>query len=167
MASLLRTSPGFRRFWLARTVSYMGDMLARTALLISVFDLHGGSALAMFLLASIGPRLLGPLLGTLADRFDQRRVLICCDVCQVAIYLVIVVLMPPLPVLLGLVALAATATTIFSPAGRSLVPGLVGRERLPAANAVLAVGVNVGVAVGPAVGGVLLGLTDLRTALLV
>jgi MFS family permease len=165
--TLLSANPAFRRFWLARTVSYMGDMLARTALLISVFDRHGGSALAFYLLASIGPRLLGPLLGTLADRFDQRRLAVCCDLSQAVIYLSIVVLRPSLPVLLSLVTLAATAATIFTPAGRTLVPALVGRERLSGANAVLAVGVNVGVATGPAVGGLLLGLADLRTALAV
>ncbi len=154
--SLLRTHPDFARFWVARLVSYAGDQIARTALLIAVYDRFGAAAVALLLIAGTAPRLFGPALGALADRYDQRRVIVVCDVAQAAAYLAIAALAPSLPVLLGLVAAAATAATAFTPAGRSLLPRLVAKDRLGAANAQLAVGVNAGFAAGPALGGLLL-----------
>jgi MFS family permease len=164
---LLRDNPAFRRFWFARVVSFTGDQLARTALLIAVFDRYGGSALGLLLLASTLPRLFGPLLGALADRFDQRRLIVLCDLAQAVLYLAIAVLVPSLPVLLVLVTVATTFATLFTPAGRSLLPGLVGMAQVPAANAQLAVGINVGVAAGPALGGLLLAGAGLTATLVV
>ncbi|MFI6265182.1 MFS transporter [Micromonospora sp. NPDC051006] len=132
-----------------------------------MFDRYGGAAVALLLLAWTVPRLLGPLLGALADRFDQRRLMVGCDTAQALIYLAVALLAPPLPVLLALVTAATTAATAFTPAGRSLLPRLVGPERLPAANAHLATGVNIGFAAGPAVGGVLLATLGLTTTMLV
>src|SRR5690348_18353260 len=87
--SLLAANPTFRRYWLGRLGSYAGDQIARTALLIAVFDTHGARALGWLLLAGTAPRLLGPVLGTLADRFDQRRLMVGCDTAQAAIYVLL------------------------------------------------------------------------------
>jgi len=165
--SPLRTHPDFGRYWAARLVSYAGDQIARTALLIAVFDRHGAAAVGLLLIAGTAPRLLGPVLGTLADRFDQRRIIVVCDIGQALLYVAIAAFAPPLPVLLALVTAAATAATTFTPAGRSLLPRLVGRDRLGAANAQLAVGVNIGFAAGPALGGLLLAAAGLPVTLLV
>lgn len=156
----------FHRYWTARLVSYAGDQIARTALLVAVFDRHGGAAVGLLLLAATVPRLFGPLLGALADRFDQRRVIVVCDLAQAVLYTAIALLSPSLPVLLGLVAAASVAATTFTPAGRSLLPELVVPERLGTANARLAVGVNIGFAAGPALGGVLLATVGLTPTLL-
>jgi MFS family permease len=164
--SLLRAHPDFGRYWLARLVSYAGDQIARTALLIAVFDRHGGAALGLLLIAATAPRLLGPALGALADRFDQRRIIVVCDVAQALIYVAVALLAPPLPVLLALIAAAATAATAFTPAGRSLLPRLVAPDRLGTANSQLAIGVNLGFAAGPALGGLLLAGFGLTTTLL-
>lgn len=165
--SPLATSPAFRRYWAGRLASYAGDQVARTALLIAVFDRNGGAAVGWLLLVSTAPRLLGPVLGALADRFDQRRLMVGCDTAQAVVYLAIAVTMPSLPVLLGLTALGTAFATLFTPAGRGLVPRLVGTERLPAANAQLAAAVNTGIAAGPALGGLLLAGAGLRATLLV
>ena len=157
----------FHRYWTARLVSYAGDQIARTALMVAVFDRYGGAAVGFFLLAATVPRLFGSALGALADRFDQRRIIVACDVAQAALYTAIALLSPSLPVLLALVAAAAVAATTFTPAGRSLLPELVGRDRLGVANARLAVGVNIGFAAGPALGGVLLSTVGLTPTLLV
>lgn len=122
--SLLRGNVAFRRYWSARLVSYTGDQLARTALLIAVYDRHGGGAVALLLLASTVPRLFGPLLGALADRFDQRRLMIGCDTAQALTYLAVALLAPPLPVLLALITAATTAATAFTPPGAACYPAL-------------------------------------------
>ena len=165
--SFLLGNRDFGRYWAARLVSYAGDQIARTALLIAVFDRHGGAALGLLLIAGTAPRLLGPALGALADRYDQRRIIVVCDVAQALLYGVIALAAPPLPVLLALVAVAATAATAFTPAGRSLLPRLVPAADLGTANARLAVGVNAGFAAGPALGGLLLAAAGLTATLLV
>lgn len=165
--SLIRGNIAFRRYWSARLVSYLGDQLARTALLIAAYDAYGGTAVALLLLATTAPRLLGPLLGALADRFDQRRLMVGCDLIQALLYLTVALLMPPLPVLLAAVTAATVAATAFTPAGRGLLPRLVGQDRLPAANAQLAVGMNIGFATGPALGGLMLATIGLGPTLVV
>ena len=156
----------FHRYWTARLVSYAGDQIARTALLVAVFDRYGGAAVGLFLLVATLPRLFGPALGALADRFDQRRIIVACDLTQAVLYTAIALLSPSLPVLLALVAAVSVAATTFTPAGRSLLPELVGSDRIGAANARLAVGVNIGFAAGPALGGVLLSTAGLTPTLL-
>jgi MFS family permease len=156
----------FHRYWTARLVSYAGDQIARTALLVAVFDRYGGLAVGLFLLAATVPRLFGPALGALADRFDQRRIIVACDLTQALLYTAIALLSPSLPVLLALVGAASIAATTFTPAGRSLLPELVGTDRLGAANARLAVGVNIGFAAGPLLGGLLLATAGLSPTLL-
>ena len=165
--SLLAANPTFRRYWLGRLGSYAGDQIARTALLIAVFDRYGPRAVGWMLLASTAPRLLGPVLGALADRFDQRRLMVGCDAAQAAVYVVLALLVPSLPAILVLTAVGTGLATAFTPAGRCLVPQMVGMDRLPAANAQLAAAVNTGIAAGPALGGLLLAATDLRVTLLV
>jgi MFS family permease len=157
----------FPRYWAGRLASYAGDQVARTALLIVVYDRYGAGAIGLFLTASSLPRLFGVVLGALADRFDQRRLMVGCDLVQAAIYLVLAVTLPPFPALLCLAALAATGATVFVPAGRSLLPRMVPADLLTAANARLAVARNLGIAAGPALGGLLLAGCGLRVTLLV
>jgi MFS family permease len=163
----LATDATFRRYWLGRLGSYAGDQIARTALLIAVFNTHGARALGWLLLAGTAPRLLGPVLGTLADRFDQRRLMVGCDIAQAVIYLALAMLVPALPAIVVLTATGTTLATVFTPAGRCLVPRMVGMRRLPAANAQLALAVNAGIAAGPLLGGLLFAATGLRGTLLV
>lgn len=165
--SPLAANPAFRRYWFARLSSYSGDQIAHTALLIAVFSGRGGTAMGLLLLAGTAPRLLGPLLGALADRHDQRRIMIGCDLGQALLYLALALTHPPLPVLLVSIAAATTLATLFSPSGRSLLPRMVGLPAIPAANAQLAVAMNAGTAAGPALGGLLLAWLGLSGTLLV
>ncbi|MEN3309650.1 MAG: hypothetical protein V7603_5852 [Micromonosporaceae bacterium] len=160
-------NPAFRRYWFARLASYAGDQIAHTALLIAVFAQRGGTAMGLLLLAGTVPRLAGPLLGALADRYNQRRLMVGCDLGQAALYLVLALARPPLPVLLALIAATTTLATLFTPSGRSLLPRMVGLPNIAAANAQLAIAVNIGLAAGPALGGLLLAWLGLAGTLLV
>jgi MFS family permease len=165
--SPLATNSAFRRYWFARLASYAGDQVAHTALLIAVFNQRGGTAMGLLLLAGTAPRLAGPLLGALADRYNQRRLMVGCDLGQAALYLTLALTRPSLPALLALIAGATTLATLFSPSGRSLLPRMVGLPNIPAANAQLAIAVNIGLAAGPALGGLLLAWLGLTGTLLV
>jgi MFS family permease len=154
---LLRESPRFRYLWLSRTISATGTGLSRVALVLLVAP-SGPGAVSLVLLCSMLPQLLGPLAGAIADRVDQRRLLAGCEAGQGVIYAVIAATHPPLAALLPLVTAAGLLATLMSPAGRSSVPRLVAADRLPRANALLGLALNLQVIAGPAIGGVLAGL---------
>lgn len=164
----LRDSQDFRRLWIARTVSHIGDGVAVLALVLYVQRTHGtGVAVGTLLLASSLPRFLGPLAGVVVDRVDQRSLMVACDLGQAILFTAIAWFVPPFPVLLAMVAATAALDTLFAPAGRSVVPALVKPEQLLRANAWIGTSLNVQVAVGPVLGGVLVALFDVRGALAV
>lgn len=166
--NLLRTAPTFRRYWAARAVSLVGDGSAAVALLLYVAGGEdAGAAVGLLLVAQSLPRFLGPLAGALADRLEQRRLMVVADLGQAALYGVLAVTLPPVPVVVAVVLVATTLGTTFDVAGRSTVPAMVDRDDLMAANGWLGTAVNLQVAVGPVLGGALVALVGVRGALVV
>jgi MFS family permease len=162
----IRDAPAFRRLWLARTVSHIGDGIAVVALVLFVQEGRGtGTAVGALLLATSLPRFLGPLAGAVADRVEQRSLMVACDAGQAVIFAAIAWTVPPFPVLLVLVAITATLDTLFAPAGRSALPALVPPEQLLRANAWIGTSLNIQVTAGPLLGGLLVTWLGVRGAL--
>ena len=167
--ALLRTNQPFRRLWAARTISYFGDSLSLVALMLYVAQ-STGQALAVAVLLLVGdfaPALLGPLAGTVSDRFDLKRVMVGCELAQAALVAVTALWLPSLPMLLILVGMRSGVAHVFQPASRAAVPQLVRAEDLPSANAAVGLGTNLGEAVGPLAAAVAIPLWGIRGALLV
>lgn len=165
-------SPAYRTFWSARTISLFGDAIANVALVLYIAQnthtgINSNVAVGLLLLAQVVPRFLGPLAGTLADRIDQRRLMVLCDFAQVFLFGIIALLLPPFPILLGLVLVTSLLATFFLPAGRSALPMLVAPDDLTPANALLASGNNLTLVLGPAIGGLIVSIMSIRAALLV
>jgi len=166
VANPIRTSRPFRRLFLARLVSHVGDGVALIALVLLVQEERGtGTSVGALLLATAIPRFLGPLAGVVVDRVEQRSLMIACDLGQAATFGAIAWLDPSFPALVGLVALAASLDTLFAPAGRSALPALVRPEQLMRANAWIGMSLNIQVAVGPVLGGLLVTWLGFRGAL--
>jgi len=162
----LRNSRSFRRLWLARTISHVGDGIALVALVLLVQEAEGtGTAVGVLLLASSLPRFLGPLAGIVADRVEQRTLMVLCDVGNAAIFATISWSRPSFGVLLVLVAASAVLDTLFAPAGRSAVPALVDGDDLLRANAWMGTSLNLQVALGTLFGGILVAAIGVRGAL--
>jgi MFS family permease len=165
--ALLRNHRQFRALWGAVALSYIGSGAANTALTLYIQQTRGtGTAVAVFLIASNIPRLLGSLAGGVADRVDLRSLLVACDVGQAIIYALVATL-PSFGLLIALVALATVLQTSYGPARTAIVPNLVEPEELIPANALLGVATNLYVAVGPLVGGLLFALMGASGGLLV
>lgn len=159
-------SAAFRAFWGARAVSLFGDRIAAVALVLAVYQREGsGVAVGLLLLAEVAPQFFGPLAGAVADRADHRRLMIGCDLGRCLIFGAIALAFPPFPALLALILAAGILSTLFSPAGRSTVPALVGPAELASANALLGSALNVSIAVGPAIGGIAVAAFGARVAL--
>jgi MFS family permease len=153
----------FRVLWWSRAISFAGDGVGRTALVLYAAT-RGASAVSLVLLAIALPRFLGPLAGALADRFDQRRLMAVCETGQAAVFATLAAVLPPLPVLIVLTAVSGCLTTAFTPAGRSAVPSLVPERDLGRANALLSTAFNLQVAVGPTIGGLAVQMGGARVA---
>ncbi len=82
MLRLLRQHRDFRLLVAAKTASAAGDTVLLLALPYFLYVSTGSvaSAAGVFIVAAIPNALLGPWLGTLADRVEPRRLLIGCDV---------------------------------------------------------------------------------------
>jgi MFS family permease len=152
---LLRDNPGFRSMCASRAVSSIGDGITTTVLVLLVAGRDGAAGVSLLLLAEALPRLAGPLAGALADRLDTRRLMATCELASALVIGVVALLLPPLPVLLVLVAVAGALATIRNPAGRSVLPQLVGPDDRVPANALFSLAGNLRLAVGPALGGLL------------
>lgn len=153
----------FRVLWWSRAVSFTGEGVGRTALVLYAAT-HGTTAVSLVLLAIALPRFLGPLAGALADRLDQRTLMAVCETGQAAVFATLAVFLPPLPVLLALVLVSGLLATAFRPAGRGAVPALVPERNLGRANALLSTAFNLQVAVGPTLGGLAVQLGGDRIA---
>lgn len=160
------THPAFRTLWVSRVVSFAGDGVAAVALVVLAADAHGPDGVSLMLLAYAVPRFLGPVAGAIADRVDQRRLMVACELGQAALVAVIALAQPPFALLLVLVAAMSGLVALFQPAGRSAVPVLVPPEHRMSANALLSLALNLEVAIGGLLGGALLAAADVRTALL-
>ena len=162
-------SPGFRSLWSARTCSYLGDALLLVILLLHLADTTG-QALSVALLLLVGdfaPALLGPLTGTVSDRFGPKRVMVVCDITQGAAVVLMLLVTEALLPLLILVGMRAVAGQVLLPASRSAVPMVVVDQDLDRANAGLGLGVNMAEIFGPILAAALLSALDVQAALVV
>lgn len=87
----------YRALWLSGLVSRVGDQLARVAVAVLAFDLTGSAAVTAFTYAlTFIPSFFGGIfLGSLADRFPRRSLMIVCDVARAV--LVGVMVIPGMP----------------------------------------------------------------------
>lgn len=128
--------PEFRRLWLARTVSQWGDVLNTIALALLIYDLTGsGLGVSGVVAAEIVPVLLiAPFAGPLIDRWPRIRVMVASDLFRLLLA-VILALWHNAPA--GVYAIAfgmSVGAVFFNPAASSVLPALVPKEDLVAAN---------------------------------
>jgi Na+/melibiose symporter-like transporter len=129
----------FRRLWISSAISGIGSWLLIVAIPFHVFDLTGstvatGLALALEALPAL---LVGPWAGILLDRCDLTRAMWIADlVSAAAVALILFADTDRIwPIYLAIL-IESTATTVFRPASRALLPAVVGTgNELAAANA--------------------------------
>src|SRR5688572_17384223 len=152
----------------ARGISYTGEFLAATALLLTLQTRgYSGTAVAALLIATALPLVVfAPVAGRIVDRFDSRALLFTVGLAQ-AVCCVLMAYMAHPVVLIGLVALLATGLSITSPTFSALLPDMVRKEDLPRAAALGQTATAIGALAGPALAGVLVGQYGLRIPLLI
>jgi len=171
LRELLRI-PDFRRLWLAQIISDMGDNLTFVTLLFLVQRLTGSTvALAGLAISITVPSLVfGLISGVYVDRWDRRTVMIVSDILRGLVVLGLVwIRSPDLIWLIYLIAFTQAALgTLFFPAKSALLPHLVGKDNLLAANSISQTSEIIFHLVGTAIAGLLAGvLIDLWPAFVI
>lgn len=170
----LLSYPGFVRLWLADGVSMVGTFasgLALQLLLIHTLDADQ-TALGMVRAAQWLPALLlGMLAGVLVDRVRRRPVMVAADAASAVLFATVAGLALTgsltVPVLAVLVLGVGAATTVFTAAHQSFLPGLVPARMLPVANARVDQAAAVAESAGPLVAGLLVRVLSAPVAVLV
>jgi len=155
--------PEFRKLFAAQAISDIGDGMTFTALLLLVNGLtHSPAALAVLSIAVAVPSMVGGILaGAYADRLDRRRIMIASDALRTVLVLgfVLVGTVERLPILYVVAFAQASIGTFFSPARGALIPRVVPRGGLLAANGLAQVSRMVGGVIGTGLAGLLIAST--------
>lgn len=154
----------FALFWSGALVSSSGGWVQNVTIPFVVFQLTDSEAWVGF--AGFGLLLpmaiLGPVGGTLADRFDRRRILIVTQAAQAVVAMALWALwsggMRSPGAIVALAALSAAFAGLMIGSWQAFVSELVPRESLLNAVTLNSAQFNAARAFGPAVGGVVLAL---------
>jgi MFS family permease len=133
----LALDPSFSALWTAGVISLFGDRLNQIALGVIVLQLTGSPVAIglVFLAAALPNLLLGPISGTLVDRWDQKQVMVVSDLLRAAIVLLIPVAAVTHVALVYPLIFAVTSVSIFfRPARESVMPRIVASDDLLTAN---------------------------------
>ena len=158
--------PEFRRLWSAWSVANIGQQMTSVAVALQVWYLtHSPLAVGVIGICQFVPLvLLGLYGGALSDAHDRRRVGLLASVGLMAcstVLLVQAVLHSHLTVFLYVaVALQSACFALGNPARQAMIPRLIGKELLPAANALSMVAFNTGMTVGPLIAGTMIAATN-------
>lgn len=159
----------FRIAWSAALVNDAGDWVLAIALPVFVFvETRSGAATSVLFVLQFAAGVLGPIGGSLVDRWDLRRVLIWTNLAQAA------ALMPLLavttdriwPAYIVMGAQSALAQ-VNNPANISLLPRVVDASQLTGANAALSAAASIARLGGAALGGVLVAWRGLGPIILI
>jgi MFS family permease len=156
--------PNYRRWATGAIVSNTGTWMQRVAQDWLVLELSGGSAVAIGITTGLqfAPMLLlAPIAGTIADRFDRRRVLLATQTASGLLALVLgLLVVSDVAQLWHVYALAfglGVAAAVDAPARQAFVSELVPLADLPNAVGLNSASFHAGRLIGPGIAGLLIG----------
>lgn len=154
---LLQQNRSFRNVFIAQIVSQGGDWFTMVPLIILLDQLTGQGALGALLLGveTLAIAALSPVVGTVIDRVDQRRLLVLCQLASaVAVLLLLFVRSETTAWIAVLTYGLLAATKAFStPTANTILPRIVSPSELLTANAAISSLWGVMLALGASLGG--------------
>ncbi|MGA3029910.1 MAG: MFS transporter [Candidatus Limnocylindrales bacterium] len=147
--AVLRNRP-FLLLWLAQLSTQVGGNMVIYGLTIIInASYHSNSAVGALFLSFLVPAIVfSALAGVFVDRVDKRHMLVVTNILRGFLYLAIVLVGNNLLMLYLLMVLVSTVTTFFGPAEASMIPFLVPKTQLLAANGLFTLTMNVAFALG-------------------
>ncbi len=157
--SILTRNRDFRRLFAAELVVFGADWFVMVPLLVLLPELTGSGVWgALVLAADTGINaLLLPYTGTIADRFDRRKIMMAANLAAlVAVLLLFTVSSAATaPVALAAIGLVAVAKAFYSPAASAALPNVVDPQDLATANVIAGSAWGTMTIVGASLGGII------------
>jgi len=154
----LQASRDYRRLWVGNTVSQLGQQMTAVTIAIQVYAVtHSTFAVGLVGLFALFPLVaFGLYGGSFADAVDRRKLALVSSlglwVLSLALVVQAVMHVGSVAVLYAVVAMQAACFAVNSPTRSAIVPRLIDRELLPAANALNMASFNLGFTTGPLLG---------------
>jgi MFS family permease len=147
--SVLANRP-FLLLWLSQVATQVGGNMVVYGLTVLVFELTGSSSAVSFLLLTflVPAVIFSAIAGVFVDRVDGRHMLVATNLLRAVAFGVMVVVDTNIVLLFGLNIFVSIVTTFFAPTELSMLPRLVSRSQLVAANGLFTLTVNAAFAVG-------------------
>jgi MFS family permease len=156
----------FRALYAARTLSLLGDQLARVALAILVFrETHSALMTALVYALTFLPYIGGLFLAGLADRRPRRAVLICGDLISMVAIGAMAIPGVPLPVLCVLLVIATLVNPVYDAARAALLPEVLPGDLYVLGSAITSMTFGAVQVIGFGLGGALVALVGARPSL--
>ncbi|MBN2500199.1 MAG: MFS transporter [Anaerolineales bacterium] len=156
--------PDFRNLWLGQLISNLGDSMTTLAVMLLINELTGStSALAIALILTTIPQItFGLAAGVYVDRLNRKRIMIVSDLLRGLLVLgfILVDSADKVWVLYAITFLQASVGTFFLPARSAIIPNIVPKEGLLAANSISQTTRVIMTVIGTGVAGFLVGLHE-------
>ncbi|MET7337162.1 MFS transporter [Nonomuraea sp. NPDC005650] len=162
--------PEYRRLWLGQAVSHVGVGATVVVVGQQVWELtHSSFYVGLLGMANLIPLIVFGLWGgAIADAVDRRKLLIVGSLIAWSATLLILTQallgLGNVYLIFGAVALNATGFAITSPTRGAIIPRILERELVPAANALNSLVFSIGAVAGPMIGAVVLTSAGFATA---
>jgi MFS family permease len=140
----------FLLLWLAQLSTQVGGNMVIYGLTILInASYHSNSAVGALFLSFLVPAIVfSAIAGVFVDRVDKRHMLVVTNIIRGFAYGAVVLVGNNLLMLYLLMVLVSTVTTFFGPAEASMIPALVPKKQLLAANGFFTLTMNVAFALG-------------------
>jgi MFS family permease len=140
----------FLLLWLSQAATQIGGNMVLYGLTVIVLETTASNAAVSALILSflVPAVLLSALAGVYVDRWDPRLVLVGTNILRGVAIAAMILAHDQLGLLYLLNIVVSTASTFFSPAEAAMIPRLVPRHQLVAANGIFTVTLNAAFALG-------------------
>jgi MFS family permease len=159
----------FLALFLSQLLTQVGGNMVLFGLTVQVYRLtQSSTSVSILLLTFLVPAVIfGAVAGVYVDRIERRRILIVTNVLRAAAFVALIFVDNNLVLLYLLTIVVATMTTFFAPAEAAMIPIVVERRQLLAANGIFVFTLQASFVLGFALLGPLLNnLTGTRVLIL-
>lgn len=145
----------FSKLWLSQGLSLLTSNMLNFILMIKIFEATGstvavGLYLALYTLPSL---FLGLFAGAFIDLWSKRKILILTNVAQALVVLLYLGVSDKIWPIYSIVLLYSMCDEFFLPAQASTLPAIVSKKRLPRANSLFMMTMQITFLVGFTIGG--------------
>jgi len=140
----------FLLLWLSQAFTQIGGNMVIYGLTVIILEAtSSNTAVSLLILSFLVPAVLfSAVAGVYVDRFDRRLILVVTNLLRSGCFVLIFLVGPTVPLILLLNMVVSTITVFFAPAELAMIPNLVPRRQLLAANGVFTLTLNAAFAVG-------------------